>query len=108
MERLTEKNDETYFYPHCFEKCNGAHETCSECEFDEKICTRIGEYENTGLTPEQIRELAERDTAKAPIDADEEYGFFTCPSCGAAIYASDDFESHKFCLNCGQRIRWEE
>ena len=68
----------------------------------------LSDYENTGLTPEQIRELAERDTAKAPIDADEEYGFFTCPSCGAAIYASDDFESHKFCLNCGQRIRWEE
>lgn len=65
-------------------------------------------YEDTGLTPEQIRELKERDTAKDPIDADEDYGFFTCPSCGEAIYASDDFKSHKFCLNCGQRIRWEE
>lgn len=65
-------------------------------------------YEDTGLTTEQIRELKERDTAKAPIDADEDYGFFTCQSCGEAIYASDDFKSHKFCLNCGQRIRWEE
>ena len=65
-------------------------------------------YEDTGLTPEQIRELADRDKAKAPIDADEDYGFFTCPSCGEAIYASDDCKSHKFCLNCGQRIRWEE
>lgn len=65
-------------------------------------------YEDTGLTPEQIQELKERDAAKAPIDADEDYGFFTCPSCGEAIYASDDFESHKFCLNCGQRIRLEE
>ena len=68
----------------------------------------LHEYEDTGLTPEQIQELKERDTAKAPIDADEDYGFFICPSCGEAIYASDDFESHKFCLNCGQRIRWEE
>lgn len=68
----------------------------------------LKKYEDTGLTPEQIRELAERDTAKAPIDVDEDYGFFTCPSCGEAIYASDDFESHKFCLNCGQRIKWEE
>ena len=68
----------------------------------------LKEYEDTELTPEQIRELAERDTAKAPIDVDEDYGFFTCPSCGEAIYASDDFESHKFCLNCGQRIKWEE
>ena len=66
----------------------------------------LSEYEDTSLTPEQIRELKERDTAKAPIDADEDYGFFTCPSCGEAIYASDNFESHKFCLNCGQRIKW--
>ena len=68
----------------------------------------LREYEDTGLTPEQIQKLKERNTAKAPIDADEDYGFFTCPSCGEAIYASNDFESHKFCLNCGQRIRWEE
>lgn len=109
MERLTEKNDETYFYPHCFEeKCIGVSEPCSECEFEEKICTRLGEYEDTGLTPEKIRELKERDTAKPPIDIEDNYGFFVCPSCGNSIYASDDFESHKFCLNCGQRIRWEE
>ena len=109
MDRLTEKNDELYFYPHCFEEeCIGVSEPCSECEFEEKICIRLGEYEDTGLTPEQIMELKERDTAKVPIDADEDYGFFTCPSCGETIYASDNFESHKFCLNCGQRIKWEE
>lgn len=69
---------------------------------------RLAEYEYTGLTPPEIMELKERDTAKEPIDADEDYGFFTCPSCGEAIYASDNFESHKFCLNCGQRLKWEE
>lgn len=69
---------------------------------------RLGAYENTGLTPPEIMELAERDTAKPPIDIEDNYGFFACPSCGNSIYASDDFESHKFCLNCGQRIRWEE
>ena len=47
-------------------------------------------------------------TAKAPIDIEDDYGFFVCPSCGNSIYASDDFESHKFCLNCGQRIQWRE
>lgn len=65
-------------------------------------------YEDTDLTPEQIQELKERDTAKAPIDIEDDYGFFVCPSCGNSIYASDDFESHKFCLNCGQRIKWED
>ena len=68
----------------------------------------LSEYEDTGLTPDEVKELAERDTTKAPIDADEDYGFFICPSCGEAIYASDDFASHKFCLNCGQRIKWED
>ena len=65
-------------------------------------------YEDTGLTPEQIVSLKERDMAKAPIEIEDDYGFFVCPSCGNSIYASDDFESHKFCLNCGQRILWKE
>ena len=68
----------------------------------------LKEYEDTGLTPEQIMELKERDTAKPPIDIEDNYGFFVCPSCGNSIYASDDFKSHKFCLNCGQRIKWED
>ena len=68
----------------------------------------LREYEDTGLTPEQAMDLKERDTAKTPIDIDEDYGFFTCQSCGESIYAIDDFKSHKFCMNCGQRIRWEK
>lgn len=71
-------------------------------------CDRLADYEDTGLTPEQITSLKERDTAKPPIDIEDNYGFFVCPSCGNSIYASDDFESHKFCLNCGQRILWKE
>lgn len=61
-----------------------------------------------GDTLSEIQELKERDTAKPPIDIEDNYGFFVCPSCGNSIYASDDFESHKFCLNCGQRILWKE
>ena len=72
------------------------------------LLERLYTYEDTGLTPEQIRELKGRDTAKSPIDIEDNYGFFVCPSCGNSIYASDDFESHKFCLNCGQRIKWED
>ena len=72
------------------------------------LLERLHAYEDTGLTPEEIVELKERDTAKSPIDIEDNYGFFVCPSCGNSIYASDDFESHKFCLNCGQRIKWED
>lgn len=87
-------------------------ENIKEFEIEDRITVytgnavfRLADYEDTGLTPDQIMELKERNTVRSPIDIDEDYGFFTCPSCGEAIYASDDFESHKFCLNCGQRIR---
>ena len=71
-------------------------------------CDRLADYEDTGLTPEQIMSLKDRDTAKSPSDQDENFGYFECPNCGMAIYVSDDFESHRFCLNCGQRIKWKE
>lgn len=111
MERLT-AYDGNYYYPHCMRgsTCDGRgpSEKCKECEFDDRICVTIGKYEDTGLTPQEIMELKERDTAKAPREICDEYGYFVCPSCGNSIYASDDFESHKFCLNCGQRVKWEE
>ena len=61
----------------------------------------LKKYEDTGLTPQEIMELKERDTAKVPREICDEYSYFICPSCGEGIYADDDFESHKFCLNCG-------
>ena len=112
MDRITKRIDETHAcYAICEKECpDGIYEDnpACKCTASHMALKRLLEYEDTGLTPEQIMELKERDTAKVPIDADEDYGFFTCPSCGEAIYASDNFESHKFCLNCGQRIRWEE
>lgn len=77
-------------------------------EYAMTIYWALKKYEDTGLTPEQIVSLKKRDTAKPPIEIEEDYGFFVCPSCGNSIYASDDFESHRFCLNCGQRIKWKE
>ena len=68
----------------------------------------LREYEDTGLTPDQIRELKERDTAKAPVDSDDEFDMYVCPNCDMAIGTIGDKKSHKFCLNCGQRIQWRE
>ena len=59
-------------------------------------------YEDTGLTPEQIRELKERDTAKTPEEYDGHW--YKCPRCGK--YAGG--LKGNFCHVCGQRIRWEE
>lgn len=63
------------------------------------------------LTNEEVaryKELKERDTAKAPIDTDDEFDMYVCPNCDMAIGTIGDKKSHKFCLNCGQRIRLEE
>ena len=82
-----------------------------EGEFDEILKTislGLKYYEDTGLTPEQIRELKERDTAKAPVDIDDEFDMYICPSCNMSIGAMGDREKHHFCLNCGQRLKWEE
>lgn len=69
---------------------------------------RLGAYENTGLTPEEIIELKERDTAKEPIyqvQGDERYEqepeWWMCPSCEEVYDMNDDYD---FCPNCGQRV----
>lgn len=63
---------------------------------------RLADYEDTGLTPEQIRELAERDTARAPEPAPLGEGGMVCPSCGKKALPWD-----RFCGECGQRF-WED
>jgi hypothetical protein len=61
MERLTEKNkDGEYYYKACFdEDCANPDPRCpcSECKAEYKFCERLGQYEDTGLAPEQIREM---------------------------------------------------
>lgn len=95
MERLTH------------ERCNGIKTGYWSPEKKEALANALAEYENTGLMPDQIMELKERDTAKAPTEVDEYFGYYECPNCGMAIYASDRLESHKYCLNCGQKLEWE-
>ena len=65
-------------------------------------------YEDTGLTPEQIRELKARDTPKEAIY--EAYGdqgdgedpdAWICPNCEAVYDIDDDYD---FCPDCGQMI----
>ena len=68
----------------------------------------LREYEDTGLTPEQIRELKERDTAKAPInDTDSGVRYtddYICPNCGKHFIGTG---IAAFCYHCGQRLKWE-
>lgn len=65
-------------------------------------------YEDTGLNPEQIQELKERNTPKEAIY--EIYGdqgdgadpdVWICPNCEAVYDIDDDYD---FCPDCGQMI----
>ena len=74
----------------------------------EKCTTQLARYEDTGLTPEQIKELKERDKSKPPIyqvQGDERYEqepeWWMCPCCEEVYDMDDDYD---FCPNCGQRL----
>ena len=66
---------------------------------------RLGAYENTGLTPPEIMDLKERDTAMEinEIHVDEYY----CPACGAENNCDQGVVEDNFCPRCGQRF-WED
>lgn len=59
-------------------------------------------YEDTGITPEDIRELKERDTARAPEPAPLGMDGMVCPACGKKALPWD-----RFCGECGQRF-WKD
>ena len=68
-------------------------------------------YEDTGLTPEQIRELAERDTAKASEEIQDAFGDarLVCPHCkNSVINYFNRSRPPQFCMICGQRLEWED
>ena len=60
------------------------------------LLERLHAYEDTGLTPDEVKELKERDTAnKIEINA----GAPTCPVCGHKVV-----KCYVFCPDCGQRL----
>lgn len=107
MERLTERFDNGQAaVMGCGENCKYDYKYCrnhyEDCPEINRLYERLAEYEDTGLTPEQIRELKERDTAKAPEVFDGHW--YKCPTCG--MYAGGI--KGDFCHRCGQRLKWEE
>lgn len=98
-------------YPTCSTTCQD-QKNCDDCPIQEAFA-RLRQYEQTELTPEQIQELKERDTAKAPMYegdgySDEEmvYDIWICPNCGTKYEV--DYDDYDFCPNCGQRILRQE
>ena len=67
-------------------------------------------YEDTGLTPDEVKELAERDTAKAPEEIQDAYGDtrLICPNCrNSVINYFNRSRPPQFCMICGQHLKWE-
>lgn len=67
----------------------------------------LREYEDTGLTPEQIQKLKERDTAMDAVITGDNHAIGckvgVCQKCNEMIRSY-----MKFCSECGQRLCWEE
>lgn len=68
----------------------------------------LKKYEDTGLDPDQIQGLKDRDTAKPLMErhyeepGEEPYIKYTCPN-GCNIQPS---RRSQFCSLCGQRLDW--
>ena len=97
MSRLTHKRN------------NGIKEGYWSPNKKEELVQRLAEYEDTGLDPEQVQQLKERDTAKKPIKTKGLKDFHgniykvvgKCPNCGCGVS-----NRMRFCDECGQRLDW--
>lgn len=102
LERVEEKHKHDKVFTGQLDVAKMAHDTRKRLE-------ELKPYEDTGLTPEQIRELKERDTAKAPTkDTDSGVRYtddYICPNCGKHFTGTGIAE---FCYHCGQRLKWED
>lgn len=62
MDRLTERNEygEAY-YKRCYtSSCDGTGEDCDNCNLiDVDVCEALAAYEDTGITPDQMREISD-------------------------------------------------
>lgn len=95
LERVEEKHKHDKVFTGQLDVAKMAHDTRKRLE-------ELKPYEDIGLDPEQIQELKDRDTAKAPEPAPLGMDGMVCPSCGKKALPWD-----RFCGECGQRF-WED
>lgn len=103
MERLTEWIGEHRAIPRTdLRRCG--HDRCT---------TRLAEYEDIGLTVEQVQQLKELNTPIRPeleadgyADGELVYDTWICPNCKTSYEV--DYDRYFYCPNCGQKIKWSE
>lgn len=103
MKRLTTEDHELIGCHGCEEK--GVCYARYWCVEKKKALIELKRYEDTGLTPEQIAELKERDAAKMCKQSIFDHDSITCV-CGSDMDKEVEF---MFCPWCGQRLKkWED
>lgn len=97
LERVEEKHKYDKVFTGQLDVAKMAHDTRKRLE-------ELKPYEDTGLDPEQIRELKERDAAKEMIITGFNHAIGCkvgeCPKCGAMTR-----DYMRFCDDCGQRLK---
>lgn len=63
----------------------------------------LKKYEDTGLTPEQVRELAEKQKPMKVEKLKSAQYPYRCPTCGYLLEIG-----YKHCISCGQRLEYEK
>ena len=63
----------------------------------------IQQYREIG-TVKECRKAVEKQKAKKPEVIDQDFDYYKCPVCGEYIWATDNINDHKYCLNCGQAV----
>jgi rubredoxin len=69
-----------------------------------EIYKKLCEYEDTGMTPEQVQGLLDREMTVTPYHEYDDSCI--CPGCGKEI---EDYDVTKirFCPECGQKWKWD-
>lgn len=117
MDRLTERhyarND---YYMVCSEACANDDEICGSCPQLEKIINRLGAYEDTGLTPEQVKAESLRPKGRWEDEyggkyANPRYRCSVCKKRALYKFERDVLDNWKevqaltdYCPNCGVKM----
>lgn len=70
-----------------------------------EMCTQVAR------TPSDLKEILERDTARAPEEIQDAFGDgrLICPNCrNSVINYFNRSRPPRFCMICDQRLKWED
>lgn len=103
--RLTRKSDRSGMVWFTDHENNGIElEPCDMNSHHSRLAIhRLAEYEDTGLTPEEIGELKEKQNPKKATWKKGFFGGYACPVCGEIFTVKKSL----YCPICGQAIDWK-